>query len=64
MNWYKKALNIEEVKDHWEKCLGLGKYTPEPMTDEDRENWKKNRKPREPQHSMDMGEYEGDDDGW
>lgn len=64
MNWYKRALNIEEVKDHWEKVLGLGKYQPPPMTDEDRENWKKNRKPRDSYHSMDMGEYEGDDDGW
>ena len=64
MDWNKKAQDMEVAKDHLEKELGLGKYLPPSMTNEDRENWKKNRKPREPEHSMDMGDYEGEDDGW
>lgn len=54
----------ENLKDQLEKMLGLGKYKPKPITKEEREKRRKNRKPRDSQHSMDMGEYEGDDDGW
>jgi len=68
MNWFKKAqemtAEMEAVKDHLERVLGLGKYTPPPLTEEEKAEKKRNRKPREPMHSMDMGEYEGEDDGW
>ena len=64
MNWYKKALSFEEATDHMEKVLGLGKYQAPPLTKEEKAEKQKNRKPRLPYHSMDMGEYEGEDDGW
>lgn len=61
----KKAHNsIADMKEHLDKVLGLGKYKPAPMTEEEKAEQKRNRVPREPQHSMDMGEYVGDDDGW
>ena len=63
MNWFKRS-QLSEVKDHLERILGLGEYKPEPMSEEEKAEWKKNRKPREPMHSMDMGDYEGEDDGW
>ena len=57
MSWYKKAQSEEEIRDHFERILGLGKYKPDPS------QFKKKDKPRELQHSMDVNEDE-DDDGW
>jgi len=60
MNWFKKAqLNYDEIKDHFEKILGLGKYKPNPNEFKK----KKSKRDGECQHSMDM-HCDGGDDGW
>lgn len=59
-NWYKKAqkLDLEKIRDHWEKILGLGKYKPNDIP-------KKNKKKKndECSSSLDM-HCDGGDDGY
>jgi len=63
MNWYKKSKKIdkqlEKIKDHFKKVLGLGKYKPDPK------DFKKPKKKRDGEclHSLDM-HCDGTDDGY
>lgn len=59
-NWYKKAqnnLNMEKIKDKWQKALGLGKYAPKPC------GKKKPKENGECLHSLDI-HCNGKDDGY
>jgi len=63
MNWYKKSKKIdkqlEKIKDHFKKVLGLGKYKP------DSKDFKKPKRKRDGEcsHSLDM-HCDGTDDGY
>ena len=68
MNWYKKALNLGEIKARLEKSLGLEKYAPtkeeiKEMKRKNKEKSKKNDKDDGCQHSLDI-HCDGGDDGW
>ena len=60
MSWFKRAQSTEELKDHFERILGLGKYKPYPSKFK-----KKKRKEEDMEccHSLDP-HCDGGDDGW
>jgi len=60
MSWYKKAKfnTIDDLRDHWEKILGLGKYKPKNIVKK-----KEKKEYNGPCHSLDM-HCDGGDDGY